>query len=312
MATASRVLKGSYDKLPSWSSYDGNPSIKKAFVPIEYSHEQIAEIARCAADVNYFAEHYCTIVDPNIGKTLVRLRPYQKKMLSHIHNNRFTCVLAARQVGKSTITSIYIVHYLLFNKDKKIAIIANKLAIAKEIFQKVRIAYERLPYWLQIGVVEWQKHGCTLENGSSCTSVATTEDGLRGITANVLFLDEFAFVRRGIAEAFYTSVYPTISATTEGKIIIVSTPNGLNHFHDIYNKAKNGKNDFKHFRVDYWEVEGRDDLWKTETIRNIGQTKFNQEYGNCVAKDTRIKIRNKKTGQIKNVQISKLFNRSFD
>jgi len=180
---------------------------------------------------------------------------------------------------------------MLFNSDKLIAILANKASIAGEIFQKVRIAYERLPYWMQVGVVEWQKTSCTLENGSKCFSVATTEDGIRGLTCNVLFLDEFAFVKRGIADGFFTSVYPTISASKESKIIMVSTPNGLNHFHNIWQKAVAKKNTFAPFRVDWWEVPGRDEQWKIETIRNMGQVKFNQEYGNVFLGSTNTLIR---------------------
>lgn len=274
------LISGSLDKLPKYCTYSGNKLIKKADIVIEYTQEQIEILVKCATDIVWFAEHFVTIVDANIGKTLVKLRPYQKKLLEHYMNNRFSCVLSSRQSGKSTITAIFILHYILFNKDKKAAIIANKAAIAKEIFAKVRIAYERLPFWLQCGVIEWQKTSCTLENGSNAFSVATTPEGIRGLSAQLVLMDEFAFIRHNIAEEFISGVYPTISAATDSRIIMVSTPKGFNHFYEFYNKAVKKTNNFKHFRVDWWEVEGRDEAWKEETIRNIGKVRFASEYGN--------------------------------
>lgn len=274
------VIPSNLEKLPKCCTYDGNPQIKRANVKIAYEPEHALELARCASDVNYFAANFVYIIDPDKGKTLINVRDYQKDLLTHLDENRFSIILASRQIGKSLTSAIYLLHYILFNKDKKVVILANKAKIAKEIFQKVRTAYEKLPYWMQIGVEEWQKTACTLENGSSCSAEATTADGLRGIAGNIIFLDEFAFIKRNIADDFFTSMYPTISASQESKIIVVSTPNGLNHFYSLWTKANKGLNSFKPFRVDWWQVPGRDENWKEETIKNIGQKKFDQEYGN--------------------------------
>jgi hypothetical protein len=274
------IISGTLPELPKIACYDGNVLIKKSGVLIEYEHWQIEEIAKCATDIEYFASNYVYVVDPDQGKILITLRDYQKKLLNHLFKNRFSVLLASRQIGKSLCASIFMLHYVLFNKDKKAVILANKAVISKEIFQKIRTAYEKLPFWLQIGVVEWQKTTCRLENGSGISSEATTAEGLRGITANCILLDEFAFIDRNIADEFFASMYPTISASKESKIIIVSTPNGLNLFHELWSKAIRGKNSFAPLRVDYHEVEGRDENWKDETIKNIGLRRFNQEYGN--------------------------------
>lgn len=276
----SLILPSTLKQLPKEACYDGIANIKKSGIVIKYEEEQLKEILRCSSDINYFAEKYVWIIDPNKGKSVIELRDYQKKLLEHVQINRFTILLASRQIGKSLTVAIYLLHYILFNEDKKVAILANKAAISKEIFSRLRLAYERLPYWMQVGVVEFQKTSFTLENGSQAFSAATTPEGLRGISAQAILLDEFAFCRRSIADEFFASMYPTVSAAKDSKIIVVSTPNGMNHFHEMWQKAEKKKSDFKTFRVDWWEVPGRDEEWKEETIKNIGQIKFNQEFGN--------------------------------
>lgn len=274
------TLSGNYTSgLPPWARYDGSPLLKKAFVKIKYTEFQIEEIIKCSEDIVYFAENYITIVDPNKGKTIVKLRDYQKRLLKHFNENRFTILLSPRQIGKSLSFAIYLTWYSLFNKDKKSMILANKYSTAKEIFSKVKLAYERLPHWLQVGVTEWNVMSLTLENGCSISCAATSSDGIRGLSINgILVLDEFAFLRRTVAEDFFTSVYPTISASLESKIIIVSTPNGLNHFADIWKKAEKGKNSFKPFKVDWTEVPDRNAAWMEKTKEDVGAQKFRQEY----------------------------------
>ena len=281
--STSLVIPGTLSSLPKEATYEGNKTIKRAGVQIGYEPWQVEEIIKCANDIEYFAENYVYIVDPNVGKTLIKLRDYQKGFLKHIFNNRFSVILASRQVGKSMCVAICILHYVLFNRDKNAAIVANKASIAKEIFAKIRVAYERLPFWLQVGVVVWQQTSCTLENGSRVFSEATTADGLRGLSCSFLMLDEFAFIRRGIADEFFASTYPTISASKESKIVVVSTPKGMNHFYQIYDEAVKKKSGFRHYRVDWWQVPGRDEKWKDETIKNIGPVRFAQEYGNDFA-----------------------------
>lgn len=272
------VLRSHVKTLPSVARYDNKPKIKRADIKQEYTEEQLKEITRCANDVEYFMSNYCYIVHPDKGKHNIELFPFQYDFVKHLVKNRFSIVLAPRQCGKSTITAMYVLHYILFNKDKKAVIMANKLKIAKEIFQKVRIAYENLPIFIQAGVVEWQKTSCSLENGSACSAEATSADGMRGIAANLVILDEFAFLKKNIADEFFTSMYPTISASKEAKLIIISTPNGMNHYHAIWNKAVKKKNTFAPFKVKWDAVPGRDVNFREETILNIGKLKWNREY----------------------------------
>jgi hypothetical protein len=235
-------------------------------------------MAKCASSVEYFITNYCYVVHPDKGKHNIDLYPFQNDFVKHLDDNRFSIVLAPRQCGKSTITAMYILHYILFNDDKKAIIMANKLKIAKEIFQKVRVAYEEIPIFMQVGVVEWAKTSCTLENGSSCSAEATSADGMRGISGNLIVLDEFAHLKRNIADEFFTSMYPTISASKEAKLIIISTPNGMNHYHAIWNKAIRKKNTFAPFQVKWNDVPGRDEAFKEETIKNTSKIQWNQEY----------------------------------
>ena len=272
------VLPSNTTLLPKIARYDGKPKIKRAGIKMELTREQLEEMAKCSADVEYFMSRYCYIVHPDKGKHNIELYPFQYDFVSHLRDNRFSIVLAPRQCGKSTITAMYVLHYILFNDDKKAIIMANKLKIAKEIFQKVRIAYENLPPFLQAGVVEWAKTSCTLENGSGCSAEATSADGMRGISGNLIILDEFAFLKKNIADEFFTSMYPTISASKEAKLIIISTPNGMNHYHSIWNKAVKKKNTFAPFKVKWNDVPDRDEDFKEETIKNIGKLKWNQEY----------------------------------
>lgn len=273
------VISGNLKELPKDCCYDNIPNLKKPGVLIEYEPWQLEEIAKCAIDIEYFCTKYVYINDADLGKTLFTIRPYQKRMLQAYVNNRFSVTMCPRQGGKSMVAGVFILHHMLFNADKTSAIIANKASIAKEIFAKVKMAYNELPYWLQMGVMEWHKSSMLLENGSHCFASATSADGIRGVMVNgILFLDEFAIIRRNIAEAFFESVYPTISASTEAKIIIASTPMGMNHFHVLWRKAINSKNDFIATEVFWNEIPGRDEDFKKNTIKNIGIKKWNQEF----------------------------------
>lgn len=274
----SLVINSNLPALPRHACYDGNPSIKKAYIKINYSEEHILELIKCSEDVIYFAEKYVTIIDPDKGKTIIKLREYQKRLLKHLQENRFSVLLLSRQTGKSLCSAIYILWYSLFHADKVSAILANKEKIAKVIFDRVKLAYEKLPHWLQMGVVEWNSLSIKLENGSSIFCSSTSSTAIRGATiSGVLFLDEFAFLSNTIAEDFFSSVYPTIAASQDAKIIVVSTPNGLNHFHDLWRKAETGKNSFKPFKINWDEVPGRDKEWLEKVRKDLGELKTNQE-----------------------------------
>ena len=276
------IVSGSLEELPRELCYDKIPNLKKTGILVEFTPEQIEEMAKCATDIEYFCANYVYVIHPDKGKVLLELRDYQKRMLKAYVNNRFSVTMCPRQGGKSMIASVFILHHMLFNEDKKSAIIANKAATAKEIFGKIRFAYNNLPYWMQVGVSEWHKSSMLLGNRSHVFASATSADGIRGLTVNgILFLDEFAIIRRNIAEAFFESVYPVISASTEAKIIIASTPFGLNHFYELWKKAEYKKNDFVATRVLWDEIPGRDEKYKIDTIKNIGIKKWNQEF-ECV------------------------------
>jgi len=271
-------LPGSLKELPRWATYQGNKLIKKSNVKIQFEEWQIEEIAKCVNDVTYFVENFVYIISPDKGKHLIELYDIQYDYLRHLDDNRFSIVMASRQVGKSTCCAIYVLWYILFKSQQKAVIIANKEKIAKDIFQKVRIAYEQLPIWLQIGVKEWAKTSCVLENGSSCSCEATTEDGMRGITGSLIILDEYAFIKKNIADEFYTSMYPVITSSKSSKLVIVSTPKGLNHFHHMWKAAINKISTFAHFLMLWSQIPGRDEEWKEETIKNIGERRWRQEF----------------------------------
>lgn len=247
----------------------------------EYTPEMILEYKRCRDDIIYFAERYFNIVTLDKGKQIISMWDFQKNLINAMSTNpdgkRHLCVLSSRQSAKTTTSTIFMLHYALFNEDKTVAILANKEKTALSIMKRIRIAYENLPKWLQQGILQggWNKSTIQFENGSTIAASSTSSSALRGISANVLILDEFAFVPGNMADEFMSSVYPIIVSGTTTKIIILSTPNGMNHFHDIYTDKTN--NFFK-FRVSWKDVPGRDDEWKESVIRDIGLTRWLQEF----------------------------------
>lgn len=273
------------DKYGKTLQYEGNRNIKQAGAILNFTAEHILELQKCRDDIVYFAENYFHIVSLDEGLIKIELRDYQKEMLENFQNNRFNIVLASRQSGKSTVYEVYLTHYLLFNDHKTAALLANKAKTAFGLMARVRKAYENLPKWLQQGVVEWNKGSVTLENGSTLTCDSTSSSGIRSMSVNLLILDELAFVPKNVWDDFYSSVYPTISSGQTTQVIIVSTPKGKNHFYKFWYQAnlpegEEGKNSYHPMRVDWWQVPGRDEKWAKETRANIGDKKFDQEFGN--------------------------------
>lgn len=259
--------------------------IKPAHAQLPYTAEHIIELEKCRDDIVYFAENYFYIVTLDEGLVKIQLRDYQKDMLKNFMEDRFNIVLASRQSGKSTVYEVFLTHYILFNDHKTAAILANKAQTAFGLMARVRKAYENLPKWLQQGVVEWNKGQLTLENGSELICSSTSASAVRSMSINVLILDELAFVPKNVWDEFFSSVYPTISASKTSKIIMVSTPKGKNHFYKYWYQANleegdEGKNDFRPYRVDWWQVPGRDEKWEKETRGNMGDKKFEQEFNN--------------------------------
>ena len=259
-------------------AYLGNPNLKKVNTPVEFTEEQILEYQKCANDPLYFMEKYIQIVSLDEGLIPFKMYDFQKKIVETIHNNRFTICKLPRQSGKSTTTISYLLHFALFNPNSNIALLANKSSTARDILSRLQLAYENLPKWLQQGVINWNKGNIELENKSTIVAAATSSSAIRGGSYNIIFLDEFAFVPTNIAEMFFSSVYPTISAGKNTKMIIVSTPYGMNQFYKLWVDAENKRNDYIPIEVHWSEVPGRDEDWKEQTIRNTSPEQFQQEF----------------------------------
>ena len=259
-------------------AYLGNPNLKKVNTPQEFTAEEISEFKKCEKDPIYFMKKYVQIVSLDEGLVPFNMYPFQEKIVETIHNNRFTICKLPRQSGKSTTTISYLLHYALFNPNCNIAILANKSSTARDILGRLQLAYENLPKWLQQGVLNWNKGNIELENGSKVVAAATSSSAVRGGSYNIIFLDEFAFVPTTIAEQFFSSVYPTITSGKSTKVIIVSTPHGMNQFYKLWVDAENGQNDYVPIEVHWSEVPGRDAKWKEETIRNTSESQFASEF----------------------------------
>ena len=260
------------------TNYLGNPNLVKVGVKNEYTKDQIIEYQKCAEDPIYFMVNYIKIVSLDEGLVPFKMYGFQKKIVETIHNNRFTICKLPRQSGKSTTTISYLLHYALFNPNSNIALLANKSSTARDILGRLQLAYENLPKWLQQGVINWNKGNIELENKSTIVAAATSSSAIRGGSYNIIFLDEFAFVPTNIAELFFSSVYPTISAGSKTKMIIVSTPYGMNQFYKLWTDAENKRNDYIPIEVHWSEVPGRDEAWKDQTIRNTSEEQFQQEF----------------------------------
>ena len=260
------------------NQYLGNPNLKKAFVSQEFTKENILEFQKCMNDPQYFIEKYIKIVSLDKGLIPFDMYPFQKEMVGTFHNNRFSICKLPRQSGKTTTIISYILHYVLFNESVNVAILANKAATARDILSRVQLAYENLPKWLQQGIMSWNKGSLELENGSRIVASSTSSSAVRGGSYNLIFLDEFAFVPTNIAEEFFSSVYPTISSGKTTKVIIVSTPNGMNLFYKLWTDAETKKNTYVPIEVHWSEVPGRDEKWKKETISNTSETQFAKEF----------------------------------
>ena len=258
--------------------YLGNPNLKKANTAVEFTEEQIREFLKCKDDPLYFANTHVQIV--TLDKGLMPFEPYdfQEKLISNFHENRFNICKMPRQTGKSTTVISYLLHYLLFNDSVNIGILANKASTARELLGRLQTAYENVPKWMQQGVLSWNKGSLELENGSKILAASTSASAVRGMSFNILFLDEFAFVPNHIADSFFSSVYPTITSGKSTKVIIVSTPHGMNHFYRLWHDAERGKNEYVPTDVHWSEVPGRDEKWKASTIANTSEAQFKVEF----------------------------------
>ena len=259
-------------------NYLGNPNLKKSNVAQEWTKEQLEEYTKCMGDPQYFIEAYVRIVHLDEGLIPFKLYDFQKEMIGTFHNNRFTICKLPRQSGKSTTIIAYLLHYVLFNPTVNVAILANKAAVARDLLSRLQLAYEHLPKWLQQGVMSWNKGSLELENGSKILASSTSASAVRGGSYNIIFLDEFAYVPANVAEQFFSSVYPTISSGKTSKVMIVSTPHGMNMFYKMWVDAEHQRNSYIPIEVHWSEVPGRDVKWKEETIQNTSESQFNTEF----------------------------------
>ena len=258
--------------------YLGNPNLKKANTLINFTQENILEFMKCKDDPVYFARKYIKIVSLDSGLIPFSLYDFQEKLIRNFHESRFNICKMPRQTGKSTTCVSYLLHYAVFNDNVNIAILANKASTARDLLGRLQLAYENLPKWMQQGIIAWNKGSLELENGSKISANSTSSSAVRGGSYNVIFLDEFAFIPNHIADDFFASVYPTISSGQSTKVIIVSTPRGMNHFYRMWHDSERGKNEYIPTEVHWSEVPGRDEAWREQTIANTSEQQFKVEF----------------------------------
>ena len=258
--------------------YLGNPNLKRANIAQNFTDEQVEEFIKCSQNPVYFITNYIKIISLDKGLVPFDLYDFQSDMVEKFHENRFNIAKLPRQSGKSTVVTAYLLWYTLFNDNVNVAILANKAATAREMLQRLQLSYENLPNWMQQGVVNWNRGSLELENGSKIMAASTSASAVRGMSFNIIFLDEFAFIPTHIADEFFSSVYPTISSGKSTKVIIISTPKGMNMFYKLWHDAEKGKNEYVTTEVHWSQVPGRDAEWKEQTIKNTSEEQFNQEF----------------------------------
>ncbi len=284
-----------------------NENLRGAGERIAMTPEQLQEYLKCKQSIFHFA-NYFTIIAAD-GEHPIKLREYQERLVKSIitkvpeKNNRI--IMMGRQSGKTTIATLYLTWYALFHKSKTIAILANKAEQADEIMLRIQQAYMNLPLWLQQGIIKWNQGELILENKCRMFSAASSSSSIRGKTVDLELVDEFAHLDDNVAEAFMQSVFPTQASRPDSMLLLISTPKGMNHFYDIWQKAKAQRNSFIPCKVQWYEIDGRDEKWKDRVIRDNGIKFFAQEYA-CLCKDEMITIQDD-YGHIKNVKIGEFY-----
>ena len=264
---------------PTNEGYLGNNLIKRAGIEQQYTEDEFKEYLKCSKEPVHFIENYCQIISLDEGLVKFKLRGYQGNLIEHYDENRFNVVLASRQSGKSITSCAYLLWYLLFTPEVTVAVLANKGVIAREMISRIVTMLESVPFFLQPGVKILNKGNIEFGNDSKVVAAATSSSSIRGLSINLLYLDEFAFVEN--AEEFYTATYPVVTSGKNSKVIITSTANGVgNMYHKIYESAVRGESEYKNFTINWYDVPGRDEEWKKETIANTSEIQFQQEYGN--------------------------------
>lgn len=288
--------------------YNGNPNVKLANVQQSYTLEQVKNIQKYLKDPSLFIDECIKVVSIDKGIVPFHLFPYQKRIVDTVNNNRFTICKLFRQSGKSTIIAAYCLWFAIFHDNKDIVILANKLSTAKELMSRSMAMYEGLPDYVKPGVKEYNKTSMILENGSKISCAATSASAIRGRSIALCIVDEFAFLPPGIAEEFITSTFPALSASTSSKLVLVSTPYGLNHFYKIWHDSEQGLNDFVRVEGKWQEIHANDDWFETQSKLLGDPVKVAQEL-ECVTGNTKIRVKSKKTGLIEELSIKQLYDR---
>jgi hypothetical protein len=257
--------------------YNSNPKLKSIGIKQSFTKPQLVEYLKCQEDPIYFIETYCKIISLDHGLIPFKLYDCQKKKVKIIHENRKVILMEGRQQGKTTTSAAYILWYTLFQEDKTVAILANKATSAREVLSRYQLMYEELPSWMQQGITGWNKGDIILENNSKVFTSPTTASGIRGKSVNMLYVDETAIIPNTLADQFFASITPTISAGNTTKILLSSTPMGYNHFWKLWTDAENKRNGFVNLFIPYWEIPGRTKEWADEQKSTLGEVKFNQE-----------------------------------
>ena len=252
--------------------YLGNPLLKKANTKLEFTEDQVLEWMKCAEDPVYFAKNYIKIVTLDHGLQPFEMYPFQERMVRAFDEHRFVIGKLGRQSGKTTTVVSYLLHYVIFNDNVNVAILANKASTARDILERLQTSYENLPKWLQQGVLSWNRGSLELENKSKITAASTSASSIRGGTYNIIFLDEFAFVPSSVADTFFTSVYPVITSGKTSKVIIIScvtkdtyllTDKGYRKMETIIDESKDGA-----YMVPWYTIHGRDKFYSSNVILN--------------------------------------------
>lgn len=256
--------------------YKGNNFLKKSGTSINWTPEMLSEYIKCKDDIVYFTNTYIKII--HVDRGMINFIPFdfQEQIIETVHKNRFTILNCSRQSGKTTAISANILHYVIFNSEKTVALLANKGDTAREILGRIQLAYENLPTWLQQGVLKFNEGSLELENNSRIIATSTSSSAIRGYAISFLYIDECAFIE-GWTE-FYKSVYPTISSGQQTKVVLVSTPNGLNFYYKLWSDAVKGISDYIPIKVTWRDVPGRDEEWRRQTIANTSEEAFTQEH----------------------------------
>lgn len=284
-----------------------NEKLRGAGETVQMTEEEIKEYLKCKQSIFHFAKYF-TIIGP-AGEEKMKLRDYQEKIVKVIcakipeKNNRI--IMMGRQTGKTTIATLYILWYALFHKSKTIAVLANKASQAEEILLRIKNAYTELPLWLQQGLIKWNNGEITMENKTKIFCGASSSSSVRGKSIDLLLVDEFAFIDDNMATKFMQSVFPTQAAKKDAMMMLISTPKGMNHFYDIWTKAVAGKNSFIPCKVQWYEVEGRDEKWLQKQIQDNGEMFVNQEF-KCLCGNEKVKVQDS-YGKVQEITLEELY-----